>query len=1262
MPIYTLTEGNLSVPVTLSYDGSGIAVDAAASGVGLNWQLNAGGFISRQVRGYADEGNIRMSPQAGSVNIYKGYLLSGYPSDSAFAFLKDFEPDVFTLSLNGLVISFMLKQQDNTIKAVLLNNDVDIDIQIVKTTQGTFDNCYEPIDLAFWELGHQAAESSSYGGFSSFVVTTTDGLKYYFGETANEREYSFSKKQLELQEYDLRRNSFSEKQLNIYPSTTPTTWRISRIVNPKNNNTQEYQSIKFTYKRTHQRIQLSAYNKSFSPVSSSCQDLPKITSSDDEYFAYKCDLISIKGTLSEITINDTNIPTPTNISSVISGNTGSDFSIYARYDLLPLNLPSTIKTWCYPKEPDFKVTDKVIANPFICPPTQSINHIIINDLTSGKKNGMYLHHNYFDSYTRNLSNSTTDIQPNSRLNLKGIYPIKFNSDGTTELMPGYTFGYEAGPLPKVTSLARDHWGYYNGQDANNVNGTLYNFTTSTNTGPSCPEKSANLDAVASSATVGVLKYIRFPTGGQQGYEYELHDSYNFARPIGGLRAKIVRTIENISGKESRTTYTYKNKSNTASSGYLAVCPLYGLERSRLDNNLQWTTDYYVQPDIYSTILSRFTYGSYIAYENVREEMVNESNETLGYTDYEFLNWSDSQSVNTCSIQSGEEIYNNPFSNLPINACDDEFFGFFKSPSVAYPYVPSNLNAPRYAFWQGKLKSVRIYRVSSGQAELLQETTYNYLLTEKTDCEGLEGGLFMAPTYIKIGTITNGINPQPIAQVLNSASSISGYAQTGTGLFAPAFTVATTALGFASFALSYAAFIIQWLSVFSTTYIEDDSQYYIEKYKTPVSEIRLVKSVARTFNPSNVSAAPIEIATDYVYGSSLHKQVTAAKTYNTANPGNLLSEQLVKYSLDYLTGSSCITTSSEDLAGIIALQSRKALVPIEVVNKRNGRVIGGHYFQYYGISGKEGLLRAVYALELSSPIPSASFAISNSDASCSFSKDANYKIQYQINEYNNGGLATSTKKINEGGTSLFTFGSDNFLPIETKYRSGSKQYIQKYEYHVPLWGPSKITSSDNSVVNYTYDELGRPKAIQDHNNDVLKTYAYNFKSVAFGPAVVGTIPGQYGTVGQQYSYTAPYSLFDYSSENSTSITIDPTGLPSWLVATANTISGTPPADAIGNTYTINVRATGSNGSVTTISYILRISNCSGIDPYIVTGTFSSSTPVSLNAINRMETDANQPVTINPEATVQLKAGQLIQLKPGFTIKPGATFRAYNGPCN
>ena len=46
IPLYTITNGDLSVPISLDYQGSAIRVDQEATWVGLNWLLNAGGVIT----------------------------------------------------------------------------------------------------------------------------------------------------------------------------------------------------------------------------------------------------------------------------------------------------------------------------------------------------------------------------------------------------------------------------------------------------------------------------------------------------------------------------------------------------------------------------------------------------------------------------------------------------------------------------------------------------------------------------------------------------------------------------------------------------------------------------------------------------------------------------------------------------------------------------------------------------------------------------------------------------------------------------------------------------------------------------------------------------------------------------------------------------------------------------------------------------------------------------------------------------------------
>ena len=45
LPIYTLQEGSLSIPISVSYHGGGIKVSEDESNLGLGWTLIAGGAI-----------------------------------------------------------------------------------------------------------------------------------------------------------------------------------------------------------------------------------------------------------------------------------------------------------------------------------------------------------------------------------------------------------------------------------------------------------------------------------------------------------------------------------------------------------------------------------------------------------------------------------------------------------------------------------------------------------------------------------------------------------------------------------------------------------------------------------------------------------------------------------------------------------------------------------------------------------------------------------------------------------------------------------------------------------------------------------------------------------------------------------------------------------------------------------------------------------------------------------------------------------------
>ena len=55
IPIHTVTEGSVSLSISLNYHAGGLKVGEPSSWVGTGWSLQAGGIISRTIQGRADE-------------------------------------------------------------------------------------------------------------------------------------------------------------------------------------------------------------------------------------------------------------------------------------------------------------------------------------------------------------------------------------------------------------------------------------------------------------------------------------------------------------------------------------------------------------------------------------------------------------------------------------------------------------------------------------------------------------------------------------------------------------------------------------------------------------------------------------------------------------------------------------------------------------------------------------------------------------------------------------------------------------------------------------------------------------------------------------------------------------------------------------------------------------------------------------------------------------------------------------------------------
>ena len=196
IPLHTITDGPLSLPVSLGYHAGGLKVGEPVSWVGVGWSLQAGGLISRTIQGKADES-------------CDGYFMSGkfiamqndtcvaptgsYTYASVQSGSTDAEPDIFSFSVGGYSGKFFIEAD--------LSNDNIINGKVVLIPKQDVRITYET--------------SGSCGTFQlrKFTITTPDGNKYEFGNIDN----------------DVNNKGIDVHQFNEIAGTTATAWQLRKI-------------------------------------------------------------------------------------------------------------------------------------------------------------------------------------------------------------------------------------------------------------------------------------------------------------------------------------------------------------------------------------------------------------------------------------------------------------------------------------------------------------------------------------------------------------------------------------------------------------------------------------------------------------------------------------------------------------------------------------------------------------------------------------------------------------------------------------------------------------------------------------------------------------------------------------------------------------------------------------------------------------------------------------------------------------------------
>jgi len=163
-----------------------------------------------------------------------------------------------------------------------------------------------------------------------------------------------------------------------------------------------------------------------------------------------------------------------------------------------------------------------------------------------------LSHSYFYSsensgYPTYSQKSGADLK---RLKLLSVQEISCSG---SKSVPPYSFYYDETPLARRLSLARDHWGYYNGAVANQ---SLIPEVTYVCSATTITNGNANRDPSEFYMQAGILREIYYPMGGFTSFKYEAHRIDAQPDYLGGLRIKEITSFDGIGGPPIKKEYQY----------------------------------------------------------------------------------------------------------------------------------------------------------------------------------------------------------------------------------------------------------------------------------------------------------------------------------------------------------------------------------------------------------------------------------------------------------------------------------------------------------------------------------------------------------------------------------------------------------------------------------------------------------------------------------------------------------------------------------
>ncbi|NDP22620.1 MAG: hypothetical protein GZ091_16295 [Paludibacter sp.] len=478
IPIYSIEDGKLKVPLTLKYNSTGVKVNQQTGWVGMGWSLNCGGVITRDVKNIPDEWKNVIVPEINltpfsftwgadnaTTNIHKsGFFYTGkYAKSDPDLIIRnkkygdnkdyDLEPDIFYFNFGQYSGKFFCSNNTNDDGTSL--------------TFYTVPNYNFKIECKF----------NNMNGEKNFIdqifITTPEGTRYEFGSNCNLLTSS-------INALDQTAVEFSIPDLTSSTNAVSTAWYLKKITTTNNNNNN---SVNLYYKskdNQSKRYVAETLNPYYMTMTM------EMTRSNLTFFQFLLMPFSM---------------VPTNYPSYEDNGKETRSMVYSTY-------LSSIETEDELINFNFSNDNFLLNDPLNYPSNnnynQKLNEIVIKNKISNKE-------------VKKITFCYDD--PSRRLCLRALNLIAASE------VNSYKFYYkDQNKLPNKFTDCFDHWGYLINPATpcskpvqNSLKG--YNYLT---TGTDYAKRR---DIDLSCTGIGMLEIIEYPTGATTNYEYE-QNTYN----------------------------------------------------------------------------------------------------------------------------------------------------------------------------------------------------------------------------------------------------------------------------------------------------------------------------------------------------------------------------------------------------------------------------------------------------------------------------------------------------------------------------------------------------------------------------------------------------------------------------------------------------------------------------------------------------------------------------------------------------------------